>query len=82
MDDVIAGAQVGEALERSAEPRIRSWRTFAEDLCIGEQDETELTPDEAATRRRDREEELGLVRQRVAGLEQPRLDPPQQVERP
>jgi hypothetical protein len=82
VNDVVAGAQVGEALQRSSEPRVRSWRTLAEDLGIGKQDEPEVAPDEAATGRRNREEQLGLVRQRLAGLEQPRLDPAEQVERP
>src|SRR6266576_657929 len=52
VDDVVARAQVGEALEGAAQPRVRSWRTLPEDLGVREQDEPELTPDEAAARGR------------------------------
>ena len=82
VDDVVARAKVGEALESTPQPGISSGRTLTEDLRVGEQDEPKLTPDEAAARGRDREHELGLVGQCLAGLEQARLDPPQQVLRP
>ena len=51
----------------------------AEDLVVGQQHEPELAPDEAAPRRRDREEELRLLRERVARLEHARLDLAQHV---
>ena len=49
VDDVVAGAQVGERLERPAEPRVGARRPLAEDLGVGEQREPEIAPDEAAT---------------------------------
>ena len=68
--DVVARAQVGEALQRPSRRRRRARRTLAEDLGVGQQREPELAPHEAATRRRDRERQaLG----RLPGLEQPRL---------
>ena len=81
VDDEVAGAQVGEALQRAAGRRGARAGTLAEDLRVGEQHEPEVAPDEAAAGRRDREEELRLVRERVAGLEHLRLDPAQQVGR-
>ena len=74
VDDVVADPQVGEARERPAEARVGPGRSLAEDLRVGEQDETELAPDEAAARRRDGEAELRLGSQRLAGLEQRRVD--------
>src|SRR5206468_7999020 len=68
--DVVARAQVGEGLERAAAETPLARGAPPEDLVVGEQDEAELAPDEAAPRRRDREEELGLVREPVARLEQ------------
>src|SRR5439155_2834540 len=79
VDDVVAGAEVGEALEGSPEAGIGSRWPLAEDLRVGEQDESQLAPDETAPRRGDREHELGLAGQRLAGLEQPRFDSPEQV---
>ena len=55
VDDVVADAQVGEGGERAAEPRVRARRALAEDLRVGQEDEAEVAPDEAAPRRRDRE---------------------------
>src|SRR5207302_9709458 len=49
VDDVVAGAEVGEALQRASEARVRPGGTLAEDLRIGQQREPELAPDEAAT---------------------------------
>ncbi len=81
--DEVVGAQVGEGLERAASrtaPGITR-RTLAEDLRVGQQDEPEVSPDEAAARGRDGEEELRLVGQGVTRLEQARLDPAEQVRR-
>ena len=55
--DVVAGAQVGEALQRAAGRGGRARRPLAEDLRVGKQREAELAPDEAAARRRDGERE-------------------------
>ena len=48
--DVVAGAQVGEALERAPGRRGRSRRSLAEHLGVGKHREAELTPHEPATR--------------------------------
>ena len=69
VDDVVAGAQVGERLQRAAAEAPLARHAAAEDLVVRQQHEPELAPDEAAPRRRDREEELRLLRQRVARLE-------------
>ena len=79
VDDVVAGAELGEGLERAAGGRGAAARAAAEDLRVGKEREAELAPDEAAPGRRDREEELGLGGQPLAGLEQPRLDAAQEV---
>ena len=50
VDDEVARAQVGERLERSAEPVVGARRALAEDLRVREQDEPEVAPDEAAAR--------------------------------
>ena len=55
--DVVAGAQVGERLQRAAAEAPLARRAAAEDLVVGQQDEAELAPDEAAPRGRDREAE-------------------------
>src|SRR5207245_8494340 len=78
VDDVIAVAQVGERLERAAEAQLGR-RALAEDLRVGEEDEPELAPDEAAPGGGDREEKLRLDGQLVPGLEEARLDAAQQV---
>ena len=75
VDDVVAGPQVGEALERTADARVRARRPLAEDLRVRQEDEVEVAQDEAAARRRDREHEPRLVRQVVALVEHDRLDP-------
>src|SRR5439155_14824569 len=53
--DVVAGAQVGERLQRSAQSGVASRRPLAKDLRVRQEDETELAPDEAAPGRRNRE---------------------------
>src|SRR5262249_23036322 len=78
VDDVVACSELGEGLQRAAEMRGRPRRSLAEDLGVGQQDEPELAPDEAAARRGDGEEELWLARELVR-LEDARVDPPQQV---
>ena len=74
VDDVVARAQVGERLQRAAAEAPLARHAAAEDLVVGQEDEAELAPDEAAPRGLDREEEARLARKLVAGLEQLRLD--------
>ena len=59
--DVVAGAQVGERLQRAAADSALARRPLPEDLRVGEQSEPELAPDESAARGRDGEEDLRLV---------------------
>src|SRR5262249_5396707 len=80
VDDVVAGAEVGERLERAADAgRVGTARAPAEELRVRKQDEVELAPDEAAPCGRDDEARFGLVGQRPAGLEQRRVDAPKQI---
>ena len=79
VDDVVTRAEVGERCERAAEAPVGARRPLPEDLRVGQQDEPELAPDEAPPRRRDGEQELRLVGQLPAGLEDARVGPPQQV---
>ncbi len=74
VDDVVAGAEVGEALERPPEADVRARRALAEDLRVREEDEPEVAQDEAAAGRRDGEHEPRLGRELVARLEHGRLD--------
>ena len=77
--DVVARAQVGEGLQRAAAEAAFARHAAAEDLVVGQEDETEVAPDEAAPCRRDGEEELGLLREVVPRLEHARLDPAEEV---
>ena len=77
--DVVARAEVGEGGERATEAAVGTRRPLPEDLRVGQQDEPELAPDEAAPGRRDGEEELGVFRELVARLQDARVDAPQQV---
>ena len=77
--DVVAGAEVGEGLQRAAAEAALARHAAAEDLVVGQEDEAEVAPDEAAPRRRDREEELRLLRQLLSRLEHARLDPAEEV---
>ncbi len=61
-----------------ADPAL-TWRPSPEDLGVRQEDEPELAPDEPAARGRDGEEQLRLPWQRLARLDDPRLDPAQQV---
>ena len=79
VDDVVARPELGERLERAAGGGRATSRPAAEDLRVGEEREAELAPDEPATRRADGEEELGLVGQLLAGLDQARFDAAQEV---
>jgi hypothetical protein len=81
VDDEVAGAQVGEALQRPPGRRGPGARALAEDLGVRQQNEAEVAPDEAAPRGRDGEGELRLVGEPVARLEDSRLDASQQVRR-
>ena len=67
VDDVVAGAQVGERLERAADAR-RGARFAPEDLRVRQQGDAEVAPDEAAPGRRDRVEQLGIAGKLVARL--------------
>jgi hypothetical protein len=77
--DVVAGAEVGERLQCASAEAALARHTAAEDLVIGEEDEAELAPDEAAAGGRDREEKLRLLRQLVSRLQHARLHPAQEV---
>ena len=78
--DVVAGAQVGERLKRAPDARgLRPACALAEELRVGQEDEVQVAPDEAAARRRDGESRLRLLGQRFAALEQRRVDAAQQV---
>src|ERR687888_983705 len=70
VDDVVAGAQIGEALQRTAGRRGGARRALAEDLRVGEQREPEVAPDEATARGRNREDEACRL---LTGLEHVRL---------
>jgi hypothetical protein len=72
--DVVAGAEVGEALERAAPEAALARGAAAEDLVVGQEDEAEVAPDEAAPRGSNREQQLRLLRQLLARLEHARLD--------
>ena len=82
VNDVVAGPQVGEALERTPHARVGARRPLAEDLCVREEDEVEVAQDEPAARGRDREHEPRLVRQIVALVEHDRLDAAEEPLRP
>ena len=82
VDDVVARAQIGEALERAPDPCVGARWTLAEDLRVREQDQIEVAKDEAAARRRHREEEPRLVREVVARVENDRVQSPQHGLRP
>jgi hypothetical protein len=82
MDDVVARAQVCEALERPSQPHVGPRRPFAEDLRVGEQHEAELAQDEAAPRGRHCKEETRVARKVGTRLEQLGLEPAQERLRP
>ena len=82
VDDEVAGAQVGERGERATEAAVGTRGPLAEDLGVGQEHEPELAPDEAAARRRDREEELRLLGEVGAGLEHVSVGAAEQVLRP
>ena len=77
--DVVAGAEIRERLQRPAAAAALARRPLAEDLRVGQEREAELAPDEAAPSRRDREDELRVVRQLLTVLDDPRLDPSKKV---
>src|SRR5262249_37832665 len=77
--DVVARAQVGEALERATRGRGGTRRAAAEDLRVGQERETEVAPDEAAARGADGEAEPGRLASR---LEHRRVDAPEQRRAP
>ena len=79
VDDEVAAAKVGERGQRAAEPPVGARRALAEDLRVRQQHEPELAPDEAAAGGRDGEEELGLLRQVLAGVEDARVGALEQV---
>ena len=76
VDDVVARAQLGERLQRAADGgRGAAREPLAEDLGVGEQDDPQVAPDEAAPGRADCEEDLGLGWELLVGLDDPRLGP-------
>jgi len=77
--DVVARTQVGEGLQRPATHAPVARRPLAEDLRVGKQDEAEVAPDEAAARGRDREEQLRLVREFLAGCKQTGVDAAEEI---
>src|SRR5262249_31791446 len=79
VDDEVARAQVRERLQRARAQSTLARRASAEDLRVRQQDETEIAPDEAATRRRDREEELRLAWKPIAVVDDARADASQEV---
>src|SRR5262249_43205529 len=80
MDDVVAGSQVGERLQRASDAgRLGPRRALAEELSVRQQDEVQVAPDEASPRRRDGETRLRLVVEDVVRLEQRRVDAAEQV---
>ena len=79
VDDVVAGAEVGEGLERPADPVLGAARLAPEDLRVRQEREAEVAPDEAAAGRRDRVEELGFGGKLLALLEEACIDTPEQV---
>ncbi len=82
VDDVVPRAEVGEGLQRAPAETTLTRHAPTEHLVVGQQDEAEVAPDEAAPRGRDGEEELGLLGQLVPRLEHSRLDPAEEVLRP
>ena len=76
VDHVVACAQVGKRGERAADPVGRARRPLAEDLRLREEHQSELAPDEAAARGRDREAKCCITRKPIA-FEQLGLDLPQ-----
>ena len=76
--DEVAGAQVGEALERAADPDVGAWRALAEDLGVRQQGDAEVAQDEPAPRRRDDEDEARLLGEGFARLDHDGLDAPEQ----
>src|SRR5207302_2456222 len=77
--DVVARAQIGERLERAAADAALPRRPLAEDLRVGQEHEPQVAPDEAAPRRRDREQQLRVARQSVAVLDQARVGAAEEV---
>ena len=75
MDDVVAGAQLGERLERPAGGCGAAAGAAAEDLRVREEGEPEVAPDEASPGRADREQELRLLGKLLAGLDEARSRP-------
>jgi hypothetical protein len=82
VNDEVSEPEVGERGERPAEPAVRARRALAEDLRVGKQDDAEVPPDEAASRRRNGVQHAGLRRCSLAGLEWLELRPPQERLRP
>jgi hypothetical protein len=79
VDDEIPTAQIRERLQGAPADTTLARRPFAEDLRVGQQDETEVSPDESTPRGRDGEHKPGLPRQCVSFCHDPRFDPAQEV---
>jgi hypothetical protein len=82
MDDVVARAQVGEGLERAAGGRGAARSALPEDLGVRKQREPQVAPDEPAARGRDGEEELRVLGESLAGHQEARIHPAEEVHRP
>ena len=74
VDDEIAAAEIRERLQRAPTDSPLARRPLAEDLRVGQQDEAEVAPDEAASRRRDGEHEPRFARQLFALGDDARFD--------
>src|SRR5262249_55468929 len=78
VDDMVADSEIGKRLQGPPEPRVRTRGALSEDLRVGEQRETEVTPNESSARRADDEGHRGLGGYDVEVLRDLRLDLPQQ----
>src|SRR6266540_828875 len=79
VDDVVPGAQVGERLERTAADATLTRGPLAEDLCVREEDEAEIAPDEATAGWADGEQQLGCTGKLVTRFDDAGIDPAQQI---
>ena len=79
VDDEIAAAEIGERLQGATTDSPLARRPLAEDLCVGQQDEAEIAPDEAASSRRDGEHEAGLARQLLTFGDDARFDATEKI---
>ena len=74
VDDEVAAPQICERLERATTNSPLTRRPLAEDLRVWEQNETQVSPDEAASRRRDGERQPRIARQFLSFCADVRFD--------